>query len=478
MILASAHLIGYRSPVAPDTNPTLQDTGPWNARTKRMKILVISLYYEPDLCQGNGPLVRALCDDWAAAGHEVSVVTSFPHYNCDAVWPEYQGKLWQHDRVGWVNVLRSYIYVSARKSGLARMLNYLSFNVSSTLAGLSVSKPDVIFVLSPPLTIGLTAYLVGKLKGVPYCYNVQDIWPEAAVRLGMLQGERTIRFWEWVERFIYQRARRIFAISEEFTENLQGKGVPAAKIEVIPNFVDTDFIRPLPRQNAFGARHGLNDKFVVLYAGNVGLSQGLEVVLEAAELLRNQPEVLFQIVGAGSSKADLVAEAERRQLSNVQFLPLQAEADVPELYAACDVALIPLRRGLAQNSVPCKTYSIMSSARPYIASVDEGSNVWKLTERANCGVCVPPENARALAEAVLELKADRKRRQLMGVNGRAFVEWQFAREVVTQRYRRALEELVEPHRVRVQERMSLETRAAGSRGQAPPAIEAVEMEVE
>lgn len=443
-----------------------------------MKILVISLYYEPDQCQGNGPLVRALCDDWAAAGHEVSVVTSFPHYNCDAVWPEYQGKLWQRDRVGLVNVLRSYIYVSARKSGLARMLNYLSFNVSSTFAGLSVSKPDVIFVLSPPLTIGLTAYLVGKLKGVPYCYNVQDIWPEAAVRLGMLQGERTIRFWERVERFIYQRARRIFAISEEFSENLQGKGVPAAKIEVIPNFVDTDFIRPLPRQNAFGARHGLNDKFVVLYAGNVGLSQGLEVVLDAAALLRDQPDVLFQIVGAGSSKADLMAEAERRQLSNVQFLPLQAEADVPELYAACDVALIPLRRGLAQNSVPCKTYSIMSSARPYIASVDEGSNVWKLTERADCGVCIPPENARALAQAVLELKADRKRRQLMGVNGRAFVEWQFARDVITQRYRQALEELVEPHLVRRQERIGLETRTSGSLGQAPPAIEAVEMEVE
>ena len=443
-----------------------------------MKILVISLYYEPDLCQGNGPLVRALCDDWAAAGHEVSVVTSFPHYNCDAVWPEYQGKLWQRDRVGLVNVLRSYIHVSARKSGWARMLNYLSFNLSSTLAGLSVSKPDVIFVLSPPLTIGLTAYLVGKLKGVPYCYNVQDIWPEAAVRLGMLRGEYTIRFWERIEKFIYGRARRIFAISEEFSENLQGKGVPVAKIEVIPNFVDTDFIRPLPRQNAFAARHGLKDKFVVLYAGNVGLSQGLEVVLEAAERLRDQSDVLFQIVGAGSSKAELVAEAERRELSNVRFLPLQAEADVPELYAACDVALIPLRRGLAQNSVPCKTYSIMSSARPYLASVDEGSNVWKLTEHAGCGVCIPPENAQALAAAVLELKADRKRRQLMGVNGRAFVEWQFAREVVTQRYRQALEELVEPQRVHVPERLGLETRATGSRGQAPPAIEAVEMEVE
>jgi colanic acid biosynthesis glycosyl transferase WcaI len=248
--------------------------------------------------------------------------------------------------------------------------------------------------MSPPLTIGLTAYLLGKLKGVPYCYNVQDIWPEAAVRLGMLRGEHTIRFWERVEKFIYRHSRRIFAISDEFSENLEGKGVPATQIEVIPNFVDTTFIRPLPRRNAFAAKHGLNDKFVVLYAGNVGLSQGLEVVLDAAELLHGQSDVLFQIVGAGSSKAELMAEAARRNLSNVCFLPLQEEADVPELYASCDVALIPLRRGLAQNSVPCKTYSIMSSARPYIASVDEGSNVWKLTERVDCGVCIPPEDAR------------------------------------------------------------------------------------
>ena len=443
----------------------------------RMKILVVSLYYEPDQCQGNGPLIRALCDDWAAAGHDVTVITSFPHYNCDAVWPEYQGKLWQRERVGLVKVLRSYIHVSTRKSGWLRLLNYLSFNVSSTLAGLLAEQPDVIFVLSPPLTIGLTAYLLGRLKGVPYCYNVQDIWPEAAVRLGLLRGTRTIRFWERVERFIYRHARRIFAISDEFRENLQAKNVPAAQIEVIPNFVDTAFVRPLPRHNAFAAKHELNDKFVVLYAGNVGLSQGLEVVLDAAELLRDQKDqadVLFQIVGAGSSKAELMAEAARRGLPNVRFLPLQAEAEVPELYAACDVALIPLRRGLAQNSVPCKTYSIMSSARPYIASVDEGSNVWKLTERAECGVCIPPEDARALADAVMNLKAAPRRRQTMGANGRAFVELHFAREVVTQRYRQALEELIEPQRAA--EVWKREPRVPVD--SSPPRIEAVEIEVD
>ena len=410
-----------------------------------MKILVISLYYAPDQCQGNGPIVRALCEDWAAAGHDVTVITSFPHYNCDEVWPEYRGKWFQRDHLGKVEILRTSLYVTIQNSRVGRLLSYLSFNLSSTLAGLWIDQPDVIFAMSPPLTIGLTAWLIGKLKGIPYCYNVQDIWPEAAVRLGMLQGERTIRFWEGIERFIYRHSRKVFVISEEFRDNLLGKGVEPNKLEVIPNFVDTESLRPLPRRNALATMYGLQDKFVVLYAGNVGLSQGLEVVLDAAERLHSRREIEFLIVGAGTSKSDLIADAQRRGLSNVRFLPLFPEAQVPELYASCDVALIPLRRGLTQNSVPCKTYSIMASGRPYIAAVDEGSNVWKLTEKVDCGVCVPPENAEALAEAVLALQSQPQQAAMMGAHGRAYVESHFARATVTRQYQAALEKIVDPH---------------------------------
>ena len=149
-----------------------------------MNILVVSLYYEPDQCQSNGPIIRALCEDWAAAGHRVTVLTSFPHYSRDSVWPEYRGRWFERDRVGAVDVLRSYIFVPRTRSSLGRALNYLSFNLSSTLAGLFAGRQDVIFVMSPPLTIGGTAYLLGRWKGIPFCYNLQDIWPEVAVRLG------------------------------------------------------------------------------------------------------------------------------------------------------------------------------------------------------------------------------------------------------------------------------------------------------
>jgi colanic acid biosynthesis glycosyl transferase WcaI len=408
-----------------------------------MRILVVSLYYEPDQCQSNGPIIRALCDDWTKAGHEVTVLTSFPHYNRDAVWPEYRGRLFQRGRVGKVNVIRSYIYVPRDRSSVGRILNYLSFNFSSTLTGLFTGRHDVIFAMSPPLTIGVTAFALSLIKRIPYGYNLQDIWPEVAVRLGMLRGRGAIGFFEGLEKFIYHSSRKIFAISQEFKDNLREKGVPEDKIEVIPNFVDTNFIRPIARANAFSRKHGLNDKYVVLYAGNIGLSQGLEVILDAAGRLRDGRDILFLIVGQGASRDSLIAEAERQDLQNVRFLPLQPESQVPLLYASCDVSLIPLRRGISENSVPCKTYSVMAAGRPYIAGVDPNSNVWKLTETAGCGVCVEPEDGKALAEAVLQLRAEPEMARAMGSNGREYVVSHFAREAITNRYRLALAALVE-----------------------------------
>ncbi|MDX2029790.1 MAG: glycosyltransferase family 4 protein [Blastocatellia bacterium] len=412
-----------------------------------MNILVISLYYEPDQCQSNGPIIRALCEDWAEAGHEVTVLTSFPHYSRDEVWPEYRGRWFQRDRVGKVRVIRSYIFVPRTRSALGRILNYLSFNLSSTLAGLVTGRQDVIFAMSPPLTIGVTGFLLGVLKRVPFCYNLQDIWPDVAVKLGMLRGRRTIAFFAWLERLIYRRARRIFAISDEFKRNLLGKGVPEDKIAVIPNFTDTQFIRPQTPSASFRQKHGLNERFVVLYAGNLGLSQGLEAILDAAESLKAREELLFLIVGQGTCREELLADARRRALTNVRFLPLLPESEVPLLYAACDLALIPLKRGIAENSVPCKTYSIMAAGKPYIAGVDEGSNVWKLTEQAGSGRCVPPEDGGALARAVLQLQANPAVAETMGRNGRAYVERHFAREAITHRYRIELESLAAPRAV-------------------------------
>jgi colanic acid biosynthesis glycosyl transferase WcaI len=280
----------------------------------------------------------------------------------------------------------------------------------------------VLLVPSPPLTNGVTGWLLSRLHGIPFIYNVQDIYPDVAVRLGVLKNPRVIRLFQRMEQFVYRKAKAISVISDSFQRNLARKGVPAEKIKVIPNFIDTDFVRPLPRCNAFSQEHGLHDRFVVLFAGNVGLSQGLESVIEAADRLKDVPDILFLIVGNGSSRAMLVERAEHLRLRNVLFLPLQPYERVPELYSAADVCLIPLRRGLTEDSVPSKLFSIMGVARPVIASVDRESDTFKVIMEAGCGLCTGPEEPRELADAVLSLYKDRRRAAEMGACGRAYVE--------------------------------------------------------
>ena len=240
-----------------------------------MRLLLLTLYFTPDI-GANAVIMTKLAEQISSLGHEVTVVTAFPHYGANRIWQDYRGKLVQRDGHGDVRVPRVYLYVPHHKSRLlGRVLNYVSFNVLSTIVGLLSGTQDVVLSPSPPLTIGLSAYLISRLRGIPYVYNVQDIHPDVAIRLGVLKNPRVIAFFKALERFVYAKAAAISVISEGFRRNLLAKGVPADKICVIPNFVDPGFVRPLPRHNGFSQTHDLDDRYVVLFAGNVGLSQGL-----------------------------------------------------------------------------------------------------------------------------------------------------------------------------------------------------------
>lgn len=291
---------------------------------------------------------------------------------------------------------------------------------------------------SPPLTNGLVGFAAGRLRRAPFVYNVQDVYPDIAVRLGVLRSRRSIAIFRRMEKFVYAKAAAVSVISEGFRDNLLAKGVPPGKIEVVPNFADTGLIRPLPRRNAFSAAHGLDERFVVLFAGNIGLSQGLEHVLEAARRLAGHPEVLFLIVGAGAAKPGLIDLAARLGLPNVRFLPFQPYQDIPEMYAASDAGLVPLKRGFTGESVPSKVLSILAAARPLIAAVDEGSETWRLAREAGCGLAVAPEDPAALAGAVLELAGDRERGRRMGAAGRELVERRYSRTAAATKYEELL----------------------------------------
>lgn len=412
-----------------------------------MRVLLITTYFKPDIA-ANGILLAQLAEALARRGVELTVVTSMPHYATNRIWDAYRGRLWTRERAYGCTIYRVYLHVPARKGKLVgRVLNYLSFNVLSTLVALFAGRHDVILVASPPLTNGVFGWLLSRLKRAPLIYNVQDIYSDIAVRLGILRNPRLIRLFRRMEAFVYRKSTAVTVISQGFWRNLRAKGVPAAKLRVIPNFVDDELLQMPPRHNAFSREHELDDKFVVLFAGNVGLSQGLHHVLEAAQQLTDLPDVHFLIVGNGAARAKLMEQA--KPLHNVSFLPYQPHETVTQMYATADVGLVPLRHGIAQESVPSKVYTIMGAGRPIVAAIDRDSDTWEFIQNSQAGLCVQPENAAELAAAIRKLYADRALAAQMGRNGRASVQAHHTTAHIAEKYLALFAELAHPESSRV-----------------------------
>lgn len=407
------------------------------------KVLLLTLVFAPDGVS-TAVLMTELAQELQQAGHEVTVLTTTPHYNVEPeararqpLTPHWGRWLYRSELDG-IRVYHAAIPVKGDRVG-ARLLDYLRFHAISTLAGLfAVGRYDLLLVPSPPLTIGVSAWLLGLLRRVPFLYNVQEIYPDVAVSLGVLRNRTVIRAFEVLERWIYGRARAITVISEWFRRRLLAKGVPAAKLTVIPNFVDTDFVQPQPRcaraTNAFARRHDLVDNFVVLYAGNIGLTQGFETILAAAQRLAHLPDLRFVIVGDGTRRAWLAEQLTAQALPNVCLLPYQARSVVPQIYAAADLCLVPLKRGTAQETFPSKIYTIMAAGRPVIAAADPDSELAWVVDHAGCGWAVPPDDATALADAIATAYAEQATLPAKGQNGRAYVEANHSRQAVARRY--------------------------------------------
>ena len=407
-----------------------------------MRVLLLTLYFRPDLA-ANAVIMTTLAKELTQMGHHLTIVTSMPHYDRNRIWPEYRGKLYVRESFNGLDVRRVYLYVPQQKQSLlGRLLNYATFNSLSVIVGALAGRYDVVLTPSPPLTNGVVAFLLSRLRRVPYVYNVQDIYPDVAIHLGVLTNPRVITFFKAMERFVYSKAAAVSVISDGFRRNLLAKGVPPEKVHIVPNFMDPNFVRPLPRHNRFSREQGLDGRYVVLFAGNVGLSQGLESVLETARLLSAEPDILFLIVGNGAAKAGLVRQVEEMRLANVRFLPFQPHELVPELYAASDLCLVPLRRGITQDSVPCKVYSIMAAGKPLVAAVDEGSDTWQFVQETGCGLLAPPEDPEALAQAILALFRDRAPGKAQGLRGRERMEQEFTPHAAAQRYAELLEQVV------------------------------------
>jgi putative colanic acid biosynthesis glycosyltransferase WcaI len=409
-----------------------------------MRVLLLTLHFAPDTVS-NAVVVTELAEELASRGHQVTVVAALPYHQNHRIELGYGGRLWQADWHGPIRVFRTWLLLRGRKQDVGgRFVAYGSFNLTSSIVAACTGPHDVVITPSPPLTIGLFGWLLARRWNAAFVYNVQDIYPDASRKLGLLPAPGALRFFSALERFVYERADAVTVVSEDFRQNLLAKGVPDGKIGVIPNGVDTDFIRPGPRENAFAREHDLVGRFVVLYAGNIGMAQGIETLVETARL-SGHTNKRFLIVGDGAGAE--VARAAARELSNVGYLPFQPRARLPEVYASADVGVVLLRPGMATSSMPSKVYSIMAAGKPVAACVDPGSEAWRLIERVGCGICVPAGDASALAQSLDRLRNEGYSE--LGERGRRYVEEYQTRGAVGQAYHQLLSDLGQSRGARI-----------------------------
>jgi len=397
-----------------------------------LKLVVVTPHFAPDVAP-TGEVVTRITKELIEQGHSIDVITSLPWYRDHRIEPGYEGKLVRYEDVPWGRIVRVNPFPTTDKRNIARRAaSFAGFSIASALLGGRVENVDGVLALSPPLTLGLAGWSIARRRKAPLVFNVQDVYPDVAIELGVLSNPGIVAAARRLEKLCYARADAVTVLSDDLKDNISPRVDDPRKVRVIPNFVDTDWIAPGERDNAYRREYGLSGKFVVMYAGNVGLSQSLDLVLDAAAALSHEKDIVFVINGSGARKTGL--EQRAKGMSNVVFVGMQPSERLPEVLAAADLHLVPLKRGLARSSVPSKTYSILAAGRPLIASVDSGSEVARVVDRAGAGLAVPPEDSEAFTKAVRSLYERREELAAMGAGGRSFVEEWASPAAVAKRY--------------------------------------------
>ena len=311
---------------------------------------------------------------------------------------------------------------------ILRGLDQFTFALFAGVAGATLPAFDAAVVYSPPLPLALAAWALCRWRRRPLVVNVQDLFPQSAIDLGVLRNPHLIRVFRRMEAFLYRRADLVTAHSEGNRRYIVNAGAEPQRVRVIPNWIDTEAIQPMDRHNALRAGLGLGEKFIVSFAGIMGFSQDLETVLESAKLLKDQRDIAFLIVGDGVEKAKLEKMARDHNLNNVLFLPMQPKDKYPEVLAASDVCLATLRQEVRTPVVPSKILSIMAAGRPVLASLPLDGDAPRLIAAAQCGISIAPGDPQAMAQATLQFYRDREQREAMGARGREFVVRYFSLE--------------------------------------------------
>jgi colanic acid biosynthesis glycosyl transferase WcaI len=389
------------------------------SRRRSVGIVVLCPHFVPDNAP-TGTVMTRIVEELVGLGHRVHVVTALPWYRTHAIEPEWTGRWVRRETTEWGSITRVNPFPGDDKSNLLRRaVGFIAYSVLAGLQGLRTAgwfrRADVVIAMSPPLTLGLTGRIVATLRRAPLIFNIQDVFPDAAIETGAITDRRIIAVARWLERVSYRSADAVTVLSSDLADNVRAK-LPSTRhhrVHEIPNFVDTEVIAPADRLTDYREELGLGASPVVLYAGNVGFSQSLDLVIAAA---RELPDVRFLVNGDGAARPSL--EAAAADLPNVVFRGYIQPDRLSELLATGDIHVVPLKAGLARVSVPSKTYSIMAAGRPVLAAIDPETAVPHILDDAGSGLAVPPDDVDAFVAGLRKLLADPVGAAAMGASGR------------------------------------------------------------
>lgn len=391
-----------------------------------MHILFLTENFPPECNAAAGRVYERACY-WVRWGHRVTVIAGAPNFPDGKVYEGYRNRWYQVETLDGIRVVRVKTFVARNEGTLLRSIDFLSFMISSCIAGLIQARPEVIVATSPQFFTAVGGWLLSALRRVPFVFELGDLWPASIAAVGAIREGTILRLLEYLELFLYRRSALVVALTPSFKDNLVKRGIPEEKVTVVVNGVDLNRFSPRARHETLAQELGLLDRFVVGYLGTHGMAHALERVLDAAELLQDTPVVRFLFLGSGAMRESLLIEASRRSLNNVIFVPPQPKEDMPSYWSLCDVALVPLKKvPLFSTVIPSKLFEAMAMGVGILLAAPEGE-ASRIVRETEAGIAIPPEEPHCLAAAVRDLEKDKSTLERLRRNSLSAAS-QFSRE--------------------------------------------------
>ncbi|MBC8401063.1 MAG: glycosyltransferase family 4 protein [Candidatus Marinimicrobia bacterium] len=393
-----------------------------------LKILFLAHFYPPEM-GGAAARISGLAGWFHKLGNDVTVITGFPNYPGGQIYKGYTPGLLRKEILDAVTIIRTWVYFTRKKSPVLRILNYISFMVSSVIAGIKLKNQfDIIIVSSPPLFIGISGWLLSKIWHTPWIFDIRDIWPDVAVEAGEYKESALIvRIGSLVTKLIYNSANHLTPVTESKCKKIIEQGIDKNKISIVPNGIDMQYIS-FDDQIDWRKELNLQNKFIFIYAGLIGIAQGLDIIIESASNLTENDEIHFLIVGDGVQKKQLQLRAKQLNLSNITFLNSQKRENIAPLLKTSDVAVIPLVNAAISDAVPSKLLEAWGCKKPVILIASGESNM--IVKNVDGGLTVNPGDIPGLVKNILDMYQNKSRLQHYGNNGYKYVTKSFTREIL------------------------------------------------